>query len=563
MKKSKLLSLLACSLLCTPLTSCVGGDSSTVSSSTSTGGETSSSTSSSTSSTSSSSSSSSSTSSTTPEIDKLTKMSFKVTLAKSIDSRYSVGVLVSDDDYSTIHPLTVGSDRKTATGDYVNEAGIVDAGTVSYKFAIIDTKSSALISEEYVSVEYSTEVTEGTKEVSVEHTLTDMALPSSGLTSYFIASIYDSDANNEDITLSSLKYLSYTDAAGIVKNPSDFAIGETVYVRYTSPVLMDGRQVIDKAAIKINDFTSTELKFEASGDEKSPVYTATFVKKEKDARLHIYLGSEFLLGVDASSASYVAGVSYNTGVKDEETGDYVYEDLDVASLVENPVYLRKNTEFKVTLGDIGVKSAKIVGTKLNAPDSYAYESEVLFSNQYFTTNLTGNNQDVTVLVSDPVSVNINRSSFVKKTVTYNWTKSDYVKPDMMFDGKYEKGFDNWGSGGYFDELGPRTVEIKYENPHTMPLDRAEIHWYVVDGDAIMPTTLNFYYQLAGSDEWIQVAADKVVTDGDYVTTVSFNNEENPNGLANVVGVKLEYNGGAGSWSNIEEFEVYTVGSVQQ
>ena len=490
-------------------------------------------------------------------------MTFKVTLKKSIDSRYSVGVLVSDDEYSTIHPLTVGSDRKTATGEYVNQAGIVDAGLVSYKFAIIDTKSGALISEDYISQTYSKEVAEGTKEVSLEHTLDDMKLPESGLTSYFITSIYDSDANNEDITQSSLKYLSYTDAEGNVKEPSDFAIGETVYVRYESPVLMDGRQIIDNAVMKINDFSSTELNFEASGDEKNPVYTATFVKQEKDARLHIYLGSEFLLGVDANSQQYISGVSYNTGIQDEETHEYIYEDLDVASLVDKPVYLRKNIEYKVTLGDIGIKSAKIVGTKLNAPDSYAYESEVMFSNEWFTTNLTANDQDITVLISDPVSVNINTSSFVNKTVTYNWTASEFTNPNMMFDGKYEKGFDNWGDGGYFDEEGPRTVEIKYKKPHSMPLDRAEIYWYVVKGDAIMPTTLNFYYQLAGSDEWIQVASDNVVTDDNYVTTVSLSDQDNPNGLANVIGVKLEFNGEVGQWSNIEEFEVYTVGTVEQ
>lgn len=475
----------------------------------------------------------------------LTSVSFSITLAQALDPAYSLFALTEDNGYQLPSAIALTPESNTVfKGTYSKEGGISfdggEADKFEFKLVLGLAGDKTPYNVDYESNVFAIDVDNTTS--ALDATVDNVEIQRPSMTSYFIASITDSDNNGEDVTAASKRYLHYVDKDGNDKSPSAFDLGETVYVRYESPLLMDGRTIIDHATVGVNAATSTELTFEQVNDDvTAPVWQASFVKTEKDARLKIALGYEYQLGVDEASAPYIAKLTIDG------------KEASVNDLVASPKYYRYKTPFEVTLAELGNHSANVVGYKIKSSDSYAFDSGSLDSGDTYEGTLSKNDQKIQVNVGDFVRKNLNLDTSFRGNVDWTWNKSEWTSPDNMFDGADGKdnGFDNWSDE--FKANAPISFTVHYNSPARFPVREFELEWYVASDDATLPDTIAVTYQSGGTADWKTLD----VTTADNITTGYFGTEAD--GINDLSAIKVEFLGPVGTFAKIAEFRLWSIG----
>lgn len=463
----------------------------------------------------------------------LKSVDFNIVLSEALPSDFKLAVVDESNNFDFASPSLhlESTDNITFKGTLAPERGVkFDSGSIdSYDFRLTTTLGGEAGGESTTSEIFSVQVS-GEK---ITANLENLFVPYPGSQKpYFVLDFFDKDNNNENITANEKSYVQYKDKDGNVKKAEDFALGDTVTVEYTPAVLLDGRAMVDSAFVGVNTSTQKPLSFtvKEGSTDKNPTYVATFVKEEKDARLKVYVGYEYIFSIKEDVAPYLSKVTLdNTEIAKEE---YIKQ-----------TYRRVGTSIGLTVGTLPAgKVINFVGVKLNSPDSYSFDSGNQRSGATYETQLTRNDQRIEGILRDKPSENIAS----KAKVTYSWKPSQYTNPNSMFDGDQKgKGFDNWND--FFKADAPKELTLTWDTPFY--LDHLDVFWYVQAGDAELPSHIAITYQEEGNPEWKTLNA---------TTTNNVTNATNPTPDVKFVALKLSFNGTTtkDAWANIAEFEVF-------
>ena len=292
-----------------------------------------------------------------------------------------------------------------ATFEDIDVAGGTDANGFEYKLVVVSAMDHEGLGYAYSYPNDGTAETIGTYAIS---TLTDAEKETGKKTvsvedleiarppfvddndrSYFITRIYSVDDNNANITDRYIGGLEIMDEEGNILDSSEdyatVAIGENYKVRMTFQQQAEGILLIPNATEGL--FNENTVEF-VQTDEEGYVFEATFEKSSKDTNFKIYVEQQYGVKLDDALIPLVQSVRING------------EDVDSSTWGEIHYYPYASTiEVQFTPEEGTNKDYQAVGQKINAPDSYAFESSLLpgiASVLSFSTELTRN--DVKILL---------------------------------------------------------------------------------------------------------------------------------------------------------------------
>ncbi|HBR86057.1 MAG TPA: hypothetical protein DEA32_02625, partial [Firmicutes bacterium] len=214
---------------------------------------------------------------------------------------------------------------------------------------------------------------------------------------------------------------------------------------------------------------------------------------------------------------------------------------------------------------------KIVGQKINAPDSYAFESKSLLAIAYqfsYTTKLTRNDLNLQILTgsstfpAEQTRFNIASNDFANKpTVTSDGKNyNDGRTPGyMVFNGiKNDKAWSTWRYDSYGGQDGADCwFQLTWDSYYTI----RELHiFYYTEG--MIPTNLSIEYGSIdgkfGTDDGLVLTRQNGITIAEEKQELGFDNNYVLNGDNGIITdtIRIHVPTDSGSWFSVSEVEVY-------
>ena len=478
------------------------------------------------------------------------------------------GIVMSDSEgrthfTTTLTNVEVAGGENAAAFEYkILVVPHLDADGYGYAYSYPADGTAEAIGTLALSELTAAEKESGTKTVTLENLEIDRPpFVDDDNRSYFITRFYSVDDNNANITDRYIGGLEIMDEEGNLLDSSEdyatVAVGENYKVRVTFQQQAEGILLIPEATEGL--FNENEVVFEQT-DEDGYVFEATVLKSSKDTNLKIYVEQQYGMKIDEAFLPLVTRVTVGEDeIPQEQWGELHYY----------PALSEMQIQFSSEAAEY-TTDYQIVGQKINAPDSYAFESTAILgfaSVLSYHTTLTRNDVNV-LLLEQPKALegtrfNLLDPDFPDPVDAYSDGKSynDGGAFNDMFDGDYTaKTWSTWRQPGAGGQDGADCwIEFRWNCYYTI----SELHvWYFGD-EGMIPVDFRVEYESPdgkfGEEDGNILRKDAGITIADEQNVNGHDNNYVFNDGEGIVTNRLRFHVQAdvGRWVSISEIEIYT------
>lgn len=516
-------------------------------------------------------------------VDSLASVAFHISLTEQISSQLDLLVATEKDgfDLNSAVALQRGADGKTFTGtieevNFASNSG-ADDQAFEYKLVINPKRNHAGYGYTYSFPEGGTQESIGTlaklaidskillaNTAEITHsdlTIDTPIMPDDADLNYFISRFYAVDDNNADVTDKYRDGLVIYDSEGHVldtsKKLASVAIGSKYHLKLTLQKQAEGiLKVVNATSGLLND---TPVAFTAT-DKEGFVWEAEITKTSRDTNLKIYIEQQYGFKVDEQLIPLIQSLTIaGKEITKEQMNTLNY----YPALAEMKIIFKAETKPGIAY--------KIVGQKINAPDSYAFESKSLLAIAYqfsYTTKLTRNDLNLQILTGS--------SSFPAEQTRFNIASNDFAnKPTVTSDGKNyndgrtpgymvfngiknDKAWSTWRYDSYGGQDGADCwFQLTWDSYYTI----RELHiFYYTEG--MIPTNLSIEYGSIdgkfGTDDGLVLTRQNGITIAEEKQELGFDNNYVLNGDNGIITdtIRIHVPTDSGSWFSVSEVEVY-------